>query len=252
MLRKLNFTERTRIPRGAVQIALRRERDGVLAFDSHLDLSSVTAAADARVYIEAYYRTSYMRFDCGTLAVVTFPEDRRLTDIDSNDVVRFRVKIVDNANGQHRIVAAAEDVTVSMQSDEGGTRISLLPVNFQDLGDLPWRVAIESGGPVLELNNRIDGIERIARNDAEFFALVYPAAVREILTVILLLEEYEQAEDADEWWSHWLTWARDLTDLPLPDDHEDRRTWIDEVTSAFCARHRAIERLRSAAPEESE
>ena len=65
MLRKLNFTERTKVPRAAVNITLRREPDGVLAFDALLNLGSLSFPAASRVYIEAHYRTSYMRFDCG-------------------------------------------------------------------------------------------------------------------------------------------------------------------------------------------
>jgi len=251
MLRKLNFTERTKIPRSAVQITLRRESDGVLAFDPVLDLSSVTAPASSRVYIEAHYRTSYMRFDCGTLGDLTPPDDRRLSEIDSGSVVRFRVKVVDNATNTHRIVAAADDITVSASSSDGGTRVPLLEVNFRDLGDLPWRVELEANGPVLELNNRVEGIERLARHDAAFFALVYPAAVREILTHILLIDEYEIAEDADEWWSLWLRWARELTDAPLPAEREDRRTWIEDVAAAFCGRHRVLEKLTSVRAEET-
>jgi hypothetical protein len=251
MLRKLNFTERTKIPRAAVQIVLRRESDGVLAFDPVLDLSSVSAPAASRVYIEAHYRTSYMRFDFGTLGNVIAPEDRRLSEIDTGSVVRFRVKVVDNAANTHRVVAAADDITVSAAAGDGGARVPLLEVNFRDLGDLPWRVELEANGPVLELNKRVEGIERLARHDAAFFALVYPAAVREILTHILVIEQYELAEDADEWWSLWMRWARELTDAPLPPDVEDRRTWIDEVAAAFCGRHRVLEKLQSVRAEET-
>ncbi len=250
MLRKLNFTERTKIPRSAIRITLRRESDGVLAFDPVLDLSSVSAPATSRVYVEAHYRTSYMRFDCGTLGDLTFPDDRRLSEIDSGSVVRFRVKVVDNTTHTHRIVAAADDITVSASASDGGARIPLLEVNFRDLGDVPWRVELEANGPVLELNNRVEGIERLARHDAAFFALVYPAAVREILMHILVIEQYEIAEDADEWWSLWLRWAREMTDAAMPADIEDRRTWIDEVAAAFCGRHRVLEKLQSVRVEE--
>lgn len=243
MLRKLNFTERAKIGRSAVQIALRRQSDGILAFDPVLDLSGVSAPSEARVYIEAHYRTSYMRFDCGTFGDLCIPSDRRLSDIDSDSVVRFRVKVVDNATNGHRVVAAADDITVSLAADGSGSRISLLPVSFTDLGDVPWRVLWEATGPVLELNNRIDGIERTARNDAAFFALVYPAAVREILTEIVRVEEYETSDDADEWWTLWLRWAAELTDAPIPGQADDRRAWIDDVVAAFCGRHRVVERM---------
>ena len=251
MLRKLNFTERTKIPRSAIRITLRRESDGVLAFDPVLDLSSVSAPAASRVYIEAHYRTSYMRFDFGTLGDLTPPADRRLSEIDSGSVVRFRVKVVDNAANTHRIVAAADDITVSASASEGGARVPLLEVNFRDLGDLPWRVELEANGPVLELNNRVEGIERMARHDAAFFALVYPAAVREILTNILVIEQYEIAEEADEWWSLWMRWAREMTDAPLPQQLEDRRAWIDDVAAAFCGRHRVLEKLQNVRAEET-
>jgi hypothetical protein len=245
MLRKLNFTERTKIPRSAIRITLRRESDGVLAFDPVLDLSSVSAAATSRVYVEAHYRTSYMRFDCGTVGDLTLPDDRRLSEIDSGSVVHFRVKVVDNTAHTQRIVAAADDITVSASASDGGSRIPLLEVNFRDLGDVPWRIELEANGPVLELNNRVEGIERLARHDPAFFALVYPAAVREILTHILVIEQYELAEETDEWWSLWLRWAREMTDAALPADVEDRRMWIDEVAAAFCGRHRVIEKLQS-------
>jgi hypothetical protein len=131
-----------------------------------------------------------------------------------------------------------------------GTRLPLLEVNFRDLGDIPWRIEIEANGAVLELNNRLDGIERMARHDAAFFALVYPAAVREILTNILIVEQYDIAEDAEEWWSLWLRWARALTDAASPADVEDRRLWIEEVVAAFCGRHRVLEKLQSVTAEE--
>lgn len=243
MLRKLNFTERAKIPRSSVQIALRKQSDGVLAFDPTLDLSGVTASSDARVYIEAHYRTSYMRFDCGTVGNLVIPSDRRLSEIDSESVVRFRVKVVDNATNEHRIVAAADDITVSLDAGGGGASVSLLPVSFTDLGEVPWRVLWESTGPVLELNNRIDGIEQTARNDAAFFALVYPAAVREILTEIVRIEEYELADDGDEWWTLWMRWASELIDAPVPADADERHPWIEDVVAAFCGRHRAVAKM---------
>ena len=120
MLRKLNFTERAKIPRSAVHFELRRESDGILAFDPKLDLAGIGAPKDARVYIEALYRTSYMRFDCGSIAAMAIPADRRLAGIDSNRIVRFRVKIVDESAGARRIVAASNDITVSCESGDEG------------------------------------------------------------------------------------------------------------------------------------
>src|SRR5947209_9443994 len=100
MLRKLNFTERARMPRSNVRVTLRRGADGVLVFDPRLSFDGVAVPPDTRVFVEAYYRTSFMRFDCGTAGHFAPPEDRRLTDIDSTSLVRFRVKLVDD---EHRV-----------------------------------------------------------------------------------------------------------------------------------------------------
>jgi hypothetical protein len=241
MLRKLNFTERAKLARAAVRIELRRETDGVLAFDPHLDLSNVTAPAHARLFLEAYYRTSYMRFDCGTVGVPATPADRRLSEIDSDNVVRFRLKIVDQSANQHRIVAVADDLVVMLRKPETGSRIPLLPVNFTDLGDLAWRVDFDVSGAVLELNNRIESIESTAKNDVHFFALVYPAAVREILTTIVLIEQHDPHEVSDEWWSLWMRWASRFAEPPV--DADDRRGWIEDVVSGFAAQQKLAERF---------
>ena len=147
MLRKLNFTERAKIRQSDVQIALRQDAGGVLAFDAFLSLSSLnTVSPQAKIYIEAYYRSSYMRFDCGTVAAPAAPADRRLTEIESGHIVRFRIKIVDTTDGRHRIVAAADGITVAAEKPESGGRLSLLPVNFCDLADQVWRITFDANG----------------------------------------------------------------------------------------------------------
>ena len=248
MLRKLNFTERTKIARRGVQISLRREPDGILAFDAQIDAGAIKAPNRARVYLEAQYRTSYMRFDCGDLGAFALPADRRLTEIDSNRVVRFRVKAVVD----RRIVAASNDITVALAGGDEGARVSLLEVNFLELGDQVWRIHFEGDQPILELNNRIDNIERLARQDPRFFALVYPAALRAVLTQFLLVDNHEENEEGDDWPELWMRWAREITGEAVPSDADDRRAFIEEVIVAFCGRHRVAERMMSDGAPEAE
>jgi hypothetical protein len=248
MLRKLNFTERAKIPRGNVHVTLRRGDDGVLTFDPRLSFDGVAVEPAARVFIEAYYRTSFMRFDCGSVGAFAPPDDRRLTELDDTSVVHFRVKL---AADDHRVVAVADDIVVSEEKPETAGRVPLLPVNFTDaLGQQAWRVDFEPNGPVLELNNRIEAIKEVARNDAAFFALVYPAAVRQVLTQILLVEERDAHEDGDEWWALWLRWAARYA-TALPNDPDDAPFWIDEVIAAFAAEQKLIDRWRAARTEAS-
>lgn len=252
MLRKLNFTERAKIPKTSIRVSLRRDADGVLVFDPQLSLDDVSLVPTARVFIEASYRTSFMRFDCGSVERFVPPADRRLTEIDPTSVVRFRVKVVDNSANDHRIIAVADDIVVSEQKGENGGRIPLLPVSFTNaLGQQAWRLAFEPNGPVLELNNRIDDVQNVAKNDAGFFALVYPAAVREILTRILLVEGRDANEEGSEWWHLWLRWARRYSTDPLPRDEDEAGFWIESVLAGFCGDQRVLDRWRTARSEPS-
>ncbi|HEU4887589.1 MAG TPA: hypothetical protein VFV49_06875 [Thermoanaerobaculia bacterium] len=245
MLRKLNFTERVKIPRSDIRVTLRRDDDGVLVFDPQVSFDDIDVVPSSRVFIEAYYRTSFMRFDCGTVEAFAPPENRRLTDIDGTSVIRFRVKLVDNQANDHRIVAVADDIVVSEERRETSGRVPLLPVNFTDsLGQQTWRIAFEPNGPVLELNNRIDAIKDIARNDAAFFALVYPAAVRQVLVQILLVDQHDAHQEGDEWWNLWLRWATRYG-AALPSDPDEASFWIDDVVAAFCDEQKLIDRWRS-------
>jgi hypothetical protein len=217
----------------------------VLAFDPQLSFDGVAVLPTARVFIEAYYRTSFMRFDCGSVGAFAPPDDRRLREIDGTSVVRFRVKVVES----HRIMAVAEDIVVSEEKQEASGRMPLLPVNFTDaLDQQAWRVAFESNGPLLELNNRISAIKDVARNDAAFFALVYPAAVRQVLGQILLVDQHDAHEEGDEWWNLWLRWAARYA-TPLPGALDDAPFWIDEVIAAFCNEQLTIDRWRNARAE---
>src|SRR5258708_22711197 len=96
MLRKLNFTERTKIPRASVRVTLRRDADGVLTFDPQLSFDGSNVIPTARVFIEAYYRTSFMRFDCGSVEAFAPPADPRVTELDRTRDVRSRLSRVAN------------------------------------------------------------------------------------------------------------------------------------------------------------
>ena len=246
MLRKLNFTERVKIPRANVRVTLRRDDAGTLVFDPQLSLDGIDLVPSARVFIEAWYRTSFMRFDCGSVEAFVPPDDRRLTDIDRTSLVRFRVKIVDNRNDEHRVIAVADDLLVSEEAPQAAGRMPLLPVNFSEsLGQQSWRIVFEPTGPLLELNSRIDNVNDVAKRDPAFFALVYPAAVRMVLTQILLVDAHDAHEEGDEWWNLWLRWASRFSSAPLPHDTDEAAFWIEDVVAAFCNEQAAIDRWRA-------
>ncbi len=246
MIRKFNYTERRRIPRGRVRITLHRDGEE-LSFDPRIDLDGIDLPSEARVYLEAWYRTSLMRFACGTAGDLRIPRDRRLNEIESRNVVHFRLKVVDESDRHHRILAVADGIRVNEREEDGGEIVTLLPVSFsEDLGQILWNVRFEAEGPVLELNQNLPGIERLARLDPLFVAAVYPSAVREVLHRILLVEDVDPAEAGGDWWDLWLRFATRLSSQPAPGvdtDPETKELWIEEVVRGFASRHATLDRL---------
>jgi len=251
MKRTFNYTNRKRIPRGNVQIALKKQEPNPPTFDARFNLSDLKLPPDGKVYVEAYYRTSYMRFDFGTVAEPGSEEDRTLRDIDNRELVYFRVKVTDATGEQGRLLAEADGL-IANPTEGPGNHVCILEVKFEDLGNLPWSLEInDSATPTLVVNRRISNKEYV-RSNAAFFALVYPAVVRELLTFILN-GDHEYDPDGDDWRDRWLRFITALPDVDSPPEGEeiDPRPWIDTAVRAFCERQPACTAfLESLAAEE--
>src|SRR5688572_6879666 len=133
MIRRLNYTGRIKIHRADVLLAT-RELDGVLVFDADLRLQDYELPADALVFIEAYRQTKWMRFGFGTVATLQPPppEQRQLTEFESPEGIRFRVKIT-QAENEHILLADADRISLSQPEGDADTE-SLLEVVPANLG----------------------------------------------------------------------------------------------------------------------
>ena len=66
MIRRMNYTGRRRIARSRVSVRLRPVPGTGWTFDADMDLVDYGFPAEARVFVEAYNATSYMRFAFGS------------------------------------------------------------------------------------------------------------------------------------------------------------------------------------------
>lgn len=136
------------------------------------------------------------------------------------------------------------------------SRDSILPVNITDLGDEIWRLDCSGpdGKPVLELNKNIETISQIALGDDNFFALVYPAVIRQVLHRILRVEKMADLDGpTEDWRVQWLKFACALPGVfppPTSEDDsdedsvaEDQLDWIEETAAAFCTQHQVLQRF---------
>lgn len=245
MIRKFNYTGRKKIVRARVPVTLRQEAGGLFAFDAVINLEGLGLPEEADVFVEAYHRTSYMRFPFGKVGDITPPDNRLLAEVEPGVLPHFRIKVV----MEGRILASADTIMPRRSEDEPKDKLSLLPVEFQDLGDLIWRLDL-SNGPVLQLNSAIEDIREIARSDQSFFVLVYPEIIRQVLRYILVVEKYSDEEcDEEDWQSGWLRFAKGLPGIERPPSADylttvqDREDWIEDVVMAFCRKWRVRDRF---------
>jgi len=243
MIRRFNYTGRKKISEDDVPMILTgagplkgfEARLGAMA-DSKYDLPR-----DARVFVEAYERTAYMRFDFGTTGAITPPsnEARNLTEFEGSDGVRFRVKVVDSSH-DGQLLAEADGILPVAPEEADQNKLPLLPVRSEDLGHELWRIDFPEGvqgRPELLVNINAGDRTAVVRSPA-FMALAWPALLREILTRILIIDDYTDLDDEDDWRCLWLQFGRRIlptAEVP-PQDAGARWLWLAEVIEAFCNR----------------
>lgn len=88
--------------------------------------------------LEAYFRSSSMRFPCGTVASIAVPSSMELSEIDRGGAIRFRLLVID-ADQTGRIIATADGLR-PVRDRNSPDRQSLLPLRETDLGDQLWKV----------------------------------------------------------------------------------------------------------------
>ncbi|PIP35196.1 MAG: hypothetical protein COS92_05625 [Desulfobacterales bacterium CG07_land_8_20_14_0_80_52_14] len=245
MIRKFNYTGRKTIKRSSVKIDLFRNLNGYRCFNIALQLDHLPLPADAHVYVEAYHRSGFRRFDFGTIAHRTVPSDRTLYKFSHSAVPLFRVKVVDKTTAHGRILAAMDKIRPESVDDVPVGSQSLLYVEFDDLGNKVWLLDLEGDWPVLRLNQHVDGIAMIAGSEAKFLALVYPEVYRQILTRILIEDEHTDPDCDDDWQSLWLKHACSLMGSTAPPigPKSEQVVWIEKAVDLFCADFSMLEKF---------
>ncbi len=199
LIRRLNFTGRKKIPKENLVIQLYFNVSGVQEFHAFLDsLKELSLPSEARVFVEAFHRSSYMRFSFGTVGKIIPTTNRSLTEFDQGILPLFRVKVVDQSNEIGRVLAVADKIVPKKTEDEPTSKICLLPVEYRDLESLIWELDLDDQ-PVLYLNQRIENIREISRSDKSFMGLVYPEVVRKIFEHLYREELLFETGDLDSW-----------------------------------------------------
>jgi hypothetical protein len=224
------------------------------SFDVVWDAAELKLPDTGRVRLEAFSSGSpeVLRFDWGTVAEPTPPKERGLTSLPGGNIA-FNFKVVDFDGHRGRLLGIAQNIRPIRKADDDSGRQSLLPVDPSgELGEEVWRLKFMHNNAWLQVNNKIPNIMDIARTNETFFALVYPAVLRQIFFQVLIIDQRDDADEDDEWHCKWLRWGRhwhpDKSNPPenVPNDHADQLAWIEAVVGNFAEQHQAAHRYSDA------
>lgn len=207
-----------------------------LAFEADLSqLRDYDLPGESLVFVEAYRQTSWMRFPFGRVGAITPPVNRVLTQFDSPEGVRFRVKVIP-ASDSHKLLAEADSIPLYLPEQTDAEKETLLPVKPAELDGEVFRLDFSGGSPILLINRNAGAYSDIGRSPT-FVALVYPSIFRQILTILLLIERHYDDTSDDDWRSRWLRFATSLPgSVELPSEgasDENVSEWIDDTVAAF-------------------
>lgn len=246
--RRLNSTGRKRIPRDRVLIKLTPPADAFSfpSAEATVNLSGLSLDAKASVVLEAYFRSSSMRFRCGTAEAPRAPKPMMLTEVDRGGAIQFRLLVI-AADDSGRILASAEGIRPHQKSDSPD-RQPLLTLRETDIGEELWRLDPDTrNGPVLLINSKVPGLAARLRTEPLLQGLIFPHALREVLRG---LPAESDAEDDDDWGADWRKFLTELDVSPEPDDptdEESKEGWVEEAVTRFSSLKRFAELVRGEA-----
>lgn len=244
--KRINSTGRRRINRESIDIRLLATALGQpLQAKASLDIAALGFPGNAAVAIEAYHRSSSMRFDCGTIDALAIPV-MVLDQIDQGGNILFRVKVVDKVNEQGKLLGSAERIQ-PRSDDADEARRPLFPVQYRDLGAEVWKVDIVHGAkPTLIINSRMTGFSHRLQENPLVQGLLLPAALRIVLKRITDGGETgDEDDDEGGWVDDWLKYCK--TEFGAEDpaglDEEQKYEWTEDIIKQFCEQKSFIKRI---------
>ena len=235
MIRRINYTSRTRVKQESVDITVREISGAPPVATAAARLDEYDLPPDADVVIEAYRKAEYQREHLGTVSALPAQCEFVLHQFDSPAGVRFRLKVIgkrdDAAKDAPLLLAIADKIAPNEGDDQDAHHEKLLSLVPADLDGEVWRLDLEDG-PVLQIDRAYWDERQFVRSNW-FFPLVIPSLLRATLTAALA-DNYRELDDED-WQSRWLRLALMLPgEQELPDQTDDIEGWVNARVEAFC------------------
>jgi hypothetical protein len=245
MIRRFNYTGRKRIQERDIRINVQKGHPS--SFTAELDLSRYGFSSDAQVIIEPYVRFAFQNFNFGTVGELQQP-DTSLIQLPDSDFLNFRIKVVDVNDHPGQLLGLNDRIRAENQGAGEEDKESILPLDPNAEGIYPqlWNVRFDEKTPVLEVYPATDTIREEVRGPL-FQSLVYPAAVRIILTQ--LIKDISLKDDSESWVSRWLNFTTNVLKINSPADastDEMLEQWIDKACDKFCDKYGIVDLYKKA------
>lgn len=236
---RFNYTGLRKIHRHDVRITLNGPKESPPEFAAELSLAGYDFPADSLVFVEAYRQTTWMRFPFGSVKRIARPVDTKLTEFDSPDEIRFRVRVTATGENSGKMLGEADQIRPVGEVDDDDERSPLLNVRPADIGEEVYRVEMEQ--PPVLLINRNTGDWRAIATSPVFQALTAPAILRSVLTHFLVIDDACDPDDSESPHARWLRFAHSLPGVSeYRKEQDDPVSWIDDVVSSFARQKQVL------------
>jgi len=241
---KLNFTDRHSLSESDIAISVDPAFSPLQLRVNQLGLPD-SVPDNAQVLVEAYRSSTghYERVSFGDASAFKtgsgLGAGRTLSRIRDAEGLRFRIKVVDGAQG--RLIAEADGLRAIEESDERAVD-DLFPVIPKSLNGELWKVAFSGEGPEIWVEKTLDQDGVFLWTLPAFQAIALPIALR------LVAERIIRNRDADEsWYARWTVFLNNLSpgfgELIEGDDDPDNELIdgsLDEIASSFARKFELI------------
>ena len=244
--KRIKFLHRRKILQQEIEIKL--ELLGLSKrFSAQLNLAAHNFPPDAKIYVEAKQLLERIRFDLGTVASPNVAASIDISQL-KGERITFDVLVVDGSNA--RKLGSAETVRPLKTGEPSNNPKELLPIDAaQRLDGVLWRIDYSdnwegaSDAPIL-LFDKLATRESAASfvRNTWVRSLVFPSAMREILTKLLQVEEYSFDPAGTSWRDAWLRFASKAAGDEPPDVNDattpasDIEDWIGRAVGKLATR----------------